>query len=139
MLLSDKLCDRICIIIHTVAVIHTPDMERLLTLLWILINKRVEIVNVNFEESGSIVTKRRDDFMILYLVNSILDVVLSVAATIIASLLLLSGDIEQNPGPGKEEQCYIQLYLFQLYIVIVTACTLPLQILTITVLMLHRF
>ena len=81
-------------------------MERLLTLLRILINKRVEIVDADFEQSGSIVTKRRDVFMLLYLVNSILDVVLSVAATIIASLLLLSGDIEQNPGPGKEEHCY---------------------------------
>ena len=130
-----KLRDRICIIIYTVAVIHTPDMERLLTLLRILVNKRVEIVDVNFEQSGSIVTKRRDVFMLLYLVNCILDIVLSVAATIIASLLLLSGDIEQNPGPGKEEHCYN----CACSIVIVTACTLSLQILTITVLMLHRF
>ena len=130
-----KLCNRICIIIYTVAVIHTPDMERLLTLLRLLINKRVEIVDVNFEQSGSIVTKRRDVFMLLYLVNCILDVVLSVAATVTASLLLLSGDIEQNPGPGKEEHCYN----CACSIVIVTACILPLQILTITVLMLHRF
>ena len=133
MLLSDKVI--ICIIIYTVAVIHTPDMERLLTLLWILINKRVEIVDVNFEQSGSIVTKRRDDFMILYLVNSILDVVLSVAATVIASLLLLSGDIEQNPGPGKTN-CYTHVYSKPF-------TNLPIrwymQILTMPVLMLLRY
>ena len=80
--------------IYTVAMIHTPDMERVFTLLWLLINKRVEIVDVKFEQSGSLVTKRREDLRLLYLVTSILDVALSVAATVIASLLLLSGDIE---------------------------------------------
>ena len=89
--------------IHTVAVIHTPDMERILSLLRILITKRVEIIDLKFDQTGSVVTKRREDLRILYLVNSILDVALSVAASVIASLLLLSGDIEQNPGPGKEQ------------------------------------
>ena len=84
--------------------IHTPDMERVLTLLRVLINKRVEIVDVKFEQNGSLVTKRREDLRIQYLVNSMLDTALSVAATVIASLLLLSGDIEQNPGPGKEQR-----------------------------------
>ena len=82
--------------------IHTPDMERILSLLRILINKQVEIVDLKFDQTGSIITKRRDDLRILYLVNSILDIALSVAASVVASLLLLSGDIEQNPGPGKE-------------------------------------
>ena len=82
--------------------IHTPDMERILSLLRILINKQVEIVDLKFDQTGSIVTNRREDLRILYLVNSILDIALSVAASVVASLLLLSGDIEQNPGPGKE-------------------------------------
>ena len=75
-------------------------MVRILSLLWVLINKQVEIVALKF---GSLVIKRREDLRILYLVNCILDVALSVAASVIASLLLLSGDIEQNPGPGKEQ------------------------------------
>ena len=95
---------------YTVAVIHTPDMERLLTLLRVLINKRVEIVNVKFKQNGNWMTKRREDLTKLYLVNSILDIILSVAATVISSMLLLSGDIEQNPGPGKEEHSCNYIY-----------------------------
>ena len=95
--------------ISAVAVIHTSDIETVLTLLRVLINMRMEIVDVKVEQSGSLVTERRDDLRILYLVNSLLDVALSAAATVIASLLLLSGDIEQNPGPGKTN-CYIHVY-----------------------------
>ena len=32
--------------------------------------------------------------------RALLDVVLSVAASVILSLLLISGDVEENPGPG---------------------------------------
>ena len=96
--------------ICTVAVIHTPDMQRVLTLLCILITKRVEIVDVKFEPSGSVLMKRRENLTMQYLVNSILDVALSVAATVISSLLLLSGDIEQNPGPGKLHSCLLQIF-----------------------------
>ena len=121
--------------IYTVAVIHTPDMKRILTLLLILITKRVEIVNVKFEQSGKLLTKGREDLTIQFLVNSILDVALSVAATVIATLLLLSGDIEQNPGPGKTN-CYIHVYSKPL-------TDLPfrwyMQILTMPVLMLLRY
>ena len=85
--------------------IHIPDMGRILSLLWVLINKRVEIVDMKFDQNGSLVTKRREDLKILYLVNCIFDVALSIAASVIASLLLLSGDIEQNPGPGKDDFC----------------------------------
>ena len=94
--------------------IHTPDMERVLTLLRILINKRMEIVDVKLKQNGTLMTKRREDLTKLYLVNSILDIILSVAATIISSMLLLSGDIEQNPGPGKEQcsLCSVDAYLY---------------------------
>ena len=84
-------------------------MKRVLTLLRILITKRVKIVNVKFKQSGNLLTKRREDLTVQFLVNSILDVALSVASTVVASLLLLSGDIEQNPGPG-EINCYIHIY-----------------------------
>ena len=92
-------------IAYTVAIIYIPDMGRILSLLWVLINKRVEIVDVNFDQNGNLVTKTREDLKILYLMNCIFDIALSVAASVIASLLLLSGDIEQNPGPGKEDFC----------------------------------
>ena len=36
----------------------------------------------------------------LAMAKSLLDTVLSVAASVIASLLLKSGDVEENPGPG---------------------------------------
>ena len=98
--------------ICTVAVIHTSDMKRVLALLRILITiyKRVEIINVKYEQSGSVLTKRREDPTIQFLVNSILDVALSVAATVISFLLLLSGDIEQNPGPGRLHSCLLQTF-----------------------------
>ena len=94
--------------------IHTPDMERVLTLLRVLINKQVKIVDLNFNQNGSLMIKRREELTKLYLVNSILDVILSVAATVISSMLLLSGDIEQNPGPGKD-QCSLYSLAAYLY------------------------
>jgi hypothetical protein len=36
---------------------------------------------------------------VLAVANAVLDVVLSVAASVILSLLLISGDVEENPGP----------------------------------------
>ena len=110
-------------------------MERALTLLRILITKRVEIVDDKFEQSGSLQAKRREDLMIQHLASSILDVVLSVAATVISSLLLLSGDIEQNPGPGKTN-CYIHVYSKPFTNLLI--CWY-MQILTMPVLMLLRY
>ena len=121
--------------IYTVAVIHTPDMKRVRTLLRILITKRVEIIDVKFEQSGSLQMKRREDVTIQFLVNSVLDVALSVAATVISSLLLLSGDIEQNPGPGKTN-CYIHVYSKPFTNLLI--CWY-MQILTMPVLMLLRY
>jgi hypothetical protein len=47
----------------------------------------------------------------LCLPKCVLDVVESIAVSVIVSLLLLSGDIEQNPGPlggiiSLNSQCY---------------------------------
>ena len=36
---------------------------------------------------------------VLAVAKAVLDVVLSVAASVISTLLLLSGDVEENPGP----------------------------------------
>ena len=37
----------------------------------------------------------------LALINAFLDVILSVDASVIFSRLLISGDVESNPGPGR--------------------------------------
>ena len=87
------------VFIYTVAFVHTPDVEGVLSLLRILTCKKVEIFNLKFDQNGSYLTKKREDPRILYLVNCVLDVALSVAASVIAFMLLLSGDIEENPGP----------------------------------------
>ena len=73
----------------------------------------MEIVDVKLKQNGTLMIKRKEDLTKLYLVNSILDIILSVAATVISCMLLLSGDIEQNPGPGKE-QC--SLYSVDAYL-----------------------
>ena len=83
--------------------IHAQDMERIIALLRVLINKQVEVFDLKLDQNESLLAKRRKDLRILYLVNTILGITLSVTASIIASLLLLSGDIEENPGPGKEQ------------------------------------
>ena len=81
---------------------HVPDMERIFSLLRILIKKRVKVVDLKSDQNRSLAVNKRENLRMLCIVSCILDVALSVAASVIASFLLLSGDIEQNPGPGKE-------------------------------------
>ena len=49
---------------------------------------------------------------ILAVVKASLDVVMSVAASVILSLLLISGDVEENPGPGGNNN---SLFLWCIY------------------------
>ena len=111
--------------------IHAPDVESIPFLLRLLTaSKQAVIFDIEVDQTRSMVTIRREDLTISYLVNCILDVALSVAASVVASLLLLSGDIEQNPGPGKELCChYCSTIMFVLLV----------QILTITVSMLLKY
>ena len=44
--------------------------------------------------------KRSEILRWLAVVKALLDTVLSMAASVISSLLLMSGDVEENPGPG---------------------------------------
>ena len=46
-----------------------------------------------------VIMTKREDTWVLTASKAMLDVVLSVAASVILSLLLLSGDVEENPGP----------------------------------------
>ena len=41
-----------------------------------------------------------ESFTALAVVISQLDIVTSAAASVVRSLLLMSGDVEENPGPG---------------------------------------
>ena len=81
---------------------HVPDVERIFSILRILIKKQAEVVDLKGDQNRSLVVNRRENLRILCIVSCIVDVALSVAASVIASLLMLSGDIEQNPGPGRE-------------------------------------
>ena len=46
-----------------------------------------------------VVMTKREGTWVLAVAKAMLDVMLSVAASVILSLLLLSGDVEENPGP----------------------------------------
>ena len=46
-----------------------------------------------------VIMTKREGTWVLAASKAMLDVALSVAASIILSLLLLSGDVEENPGP----------------------------------------
>ena len=77
-------------------IIHALDIQRVLSVLPILTRGQVEIYNLRTDQKGRVMKK------ILCFLECVLDVAMSIAASVIVSLLLLSGDIEQNPGPGKE-------------------------------------
>ena len=62
----------------------------------------IRIKNSNCEEKKTIITKMRNVFMcVLSLMNALLDAISSVAASVVFSRLLISGDVESNPGPGE--------------------------------------
>ena len=46
-----------------------------------------------------VIMTKREGTWVLAASKAMLDVALSVAASVILSLLLLSGDVEENPGP----------------------------------------
>ena len=93
-------------LIHPAMIIHALDIQRVLSVLSILTNRQVEIRDLKIDQKGRIMKK---DLKILRFLKCVLDIALSIAASVIVSLLLLSGDIEQNPGPGKEH-CCIHIY-----------------------------
>ena len=66
---------------------------------WAFTSREEGVLDLAGDQSrkGSVKVDKRT----LVLANSMLDTTLSVAASVIMSLLLLSGDIEENPGPGS--------------------------------------
>ena len=92
-------CNVTLCLTHTAMIVHALDMQRVLCVLAILTCNQVEIFKIKIDQKGTLVGKRRKDLKILCLLKCVLDVAVSISASVIVSLLLLSGDIEQNPGP----------------------------------------
>ena len=80
----------------------TVDCVRSLSAVWKALASKQDLVEnlhyVGTEIEVEIMTKREGTWG-LVVAKAMLDVVLSVAASVILSLLLLSGDVEENPGP----------------------------------------
>ena len=78
------------------------DCVRSLSVVWKAMATKQDLVEklhyVDTEVEVEIMTKREGTW-VLAAAKAMLDVVLSVAASVISSLLLLSGDVEENPGP----------------------------------------
>ena len=76
------------------------DSVRALTVLWkTLADKQVEKLHYVDAEIEVVIMTKREGVWVLAVAKAMLEVVLSVAASVIVSLLLLSGDVEENPGP----------------------------------------
>jgi hypothetical protein len=89
----------VMLFIHTV--LHILDWQRALSNLTKTIAV-IQIKNSDCEEKRSMVTEVRNVFMcVLALMNALLDAISSVAASVVFSRLLISGDVESNPGPGR--------------------------------------
>ena len=100
---------RLCFRLH--AVLHRLDWLCALANLWeILTEKHVETSSL--EDRKTILTNIWDYFKYLIaLTKALLETALSVAASVILSLLLISGDVERNPGPGRYPGKYSALRL----------------------------
>ena len=73
-----------------------------LSVLWMaLAGKQVQHRGLDKE-----IANERRSLWVLTVARASMDVVMSVAASVILSLLLNSGDIEENPGPGTGGNMY---------------------------------
>ena len=89
------------VILFIHAVLHILDWQRALSNLTKIITM-IQIKNSNCDEKKTIVTEMRSVFMcVLSLMNALLDAISSVAGSVVFSHLLISGDVESNPGPGE--------------------------------------
>ena len=91
------------IIILYYSVIQTVDCLISLSVLWKTLAKKQDLVEklhyVDTKVEVVIMTKHQGTW-VLAVAKAVLDVTLSLAASVILSLLLmLSGDVEENPGP----------------------------------------
>ena len=84
------------------SVIQTVDCLISLSVLWKALANKQDLVEklhyVDTKVKVVIMTKLQGTW-VLAVAKAVLDVALSVAASVILSLLLLAGDVEENPGP----------------------------------------
>ena len=92
--------DNIVVIMHSV--IQTVDCLISLSVLWKALANKQDLVEklhyVDTKVEVVMMTKLQGTW-VLVVAKAVLDVVLSVAFSVILSLLLISGDVEENPGP----------------------------------------
>ena len=85
------------------SVIQTVDCLISLSILWrALANKQDLVEKLHYTDTKVevvIMTKLQGTW-VLAAAKAVLDVALSVAASVVLSLLLISGDVEENPGPA---------------------------------------
>ena len=85
---------------HTV--IHTVESLRSSSILWKTVANKQGLVKKQhyvYAEVEIEIMIKHEGMWVLAVAKAVLDVVLSVAALVILSFLLLSGDVEENPGP----------------------------------------
>ena len=83
------------------AVLHTLDWQRALSNLTKTV-AMIQIKRSSCEDKKTILADMKHFLMyVLALMNALLDAISSVAASVIFSCLLISGDVESNPGPGE--------------------------------------
>ena len=81
--------------------LHILDWQRALSNLTKTI-AMIPIKSSSRDDKKTVLTDIKDFLMyVLALMNALLDVISSVAASVIFSRLLISGDVESNPGPGE--------------------------------------
>ena len=82
------------------SVIQTVDCLISLSVLWKALANKQDLVEklhyVDTKVEVMMMTKLQGTWAVA---KAVLDVALSVAASVVLSLLLISGDIEENPGP----------------------------------------
>ena len=90
----------IILIMHSV--IQTVDCLISLSVLWKALANKQDLVEklhyVDTKVEVVMMTKLQGTW-VLAVAKVVLDVALSVAASVILSLMLISGDVEENPGP----------------------------------------
>ena len=81
------------------SVIETVDCPRSLSVLWKAVANKEEKPHYADTKVEVVIMAKLQGTWVLAVAKAVLDVALSVAASVILSLLLISGDVEENPGP----------------------------------------
>ena len=84
------------------SVIQTVDCLISLSALWkALANKQDLVEKLHYADTKVevVIMAKLQGTWVLAVAKAVLDIALSVAASVILSLLLISGDVEENPGP----------------------------------------